>query len=106
MASFTHKKYGTGSGTIPTLSQATGKDFPNLVEPFAFMIRRDTAQKSPEAYAKMVDTFKQAISSPKTVKMAQEQGMAPFIDYWSPGACDNYIKEFQATWEKYKYLMK
>lgn len=106
LASFTHKKVWDGLWDIPTLSQATGKDFPNLVEPFAFMIRRDTAQKSPKAYAKMVDTFKQAISNPKTVKMAQEQGMAPFIDYWSPEECDNYIKEFQATWEKYKYLMK
>jgi len=106
LASFTHKKVWDGLWDIPTLSQATGKDFPNLVEPFAFMIRRDTAQKAPEAYAKMVDTFKQAISNPKTVKMAQEQGMAPFIDYWSPEVCDNYIKEFQATWETYKYLMK
>jgi tripartite-type tricarboxylate transporter receptor subunit TctC len=106
LASFTHKKTWDGLWDIPTLSQATGKDFPNLVEPFAFMIRRDTAQKAPKAYAKMVDTFKQAISNPKTVKMAQEQGMAPFIDYWSPEECDNYIKEFQATWGKYKYLME
>ena len=106
LASFTTKKVWSGLWDIPTLSEATGKDFPNLVEPFAFMVRRDTYRDAPEAYAKLVATFKAATTSPKTLKMAEEQGMAPFIDYWTPEECDNYIKEFQATWDKYKHLMK
>lgn len=106
LASFTTNKVWSGLWDIPTLSEATGKDFPNLVEPFAFMIRRDVYKEAPEAYAKMVASFKEATSSPKTLKMAEEQGMAPFIDYWTPEKCDNYIKEFQSTWDKYKHLMK
>jgi tripartite-type tricarboxylate transporter receptor subunit TctC len=106
LASFTKKKVWSGLWDIPTLSEATGKDFPNLVEPFAFMVRRDTYKDAPEAYNKMVASFEQATTNPKTLKMAEEQGMAPFIDYWTPEECDNYIKDFQATWDKYKHLMQ
>jgi tripartite-type tricarboxylate transporter receptor subunit TctC len=106
LASFTDKKVWSGLWDIPTLSEATGKDFPNLVEPFAFMTRRDTATKSPESYMKLVKTFKQAVLSGETKKMAEEQGMAPFIDYWTPEQCDAYVKSFQNVWEKYKDLMK
>jgi tripartite-type tricarboxylate transporter receptor subunit TctC len=106
IASFTKKKVWSGLWDIPTLSEATGKDFPNLVEPFAFMIRRDVSSKSPESYKKIVATFKQAVSSEATIKMAKEQGMAPFIDYWTPEECDAYVKEFQNVWENYKGLMK
>jgi len=106
LASFTKKKVWSGLWDIPTLSQATGKDFPNLVEPFAIMIRRDTAQKAPQAYRKLVETFKQAVNSPETKALAQKQGMAPFLDYWSPEKCDAYVKEFQAVWDKYQDLMK
>ncbi len=106
IASFTEKKVWSGLWDIPTLSEATGKDFPNLVEPFAFMIRRDTYKDAPEAYAKLVASFNEATANQKTLKMAKEQGMAPFIDYWTPEECDNYIKDFQVTWDKYKHLMK
>ncbi len=106
LASFTKKKVWSGLWDIPTLSQATGKDFPNLVEPFAFMIRRDTATKSPEAYKKLVTTFKQAVMAEETKKRAEAQGMAPFIDYWSPEKCDAYVREFQKVWDQYKDLMK
>lgn len=105
IASFTDKKVWDGLWDVPTLSAATGKPFPNLVEPFAFMIRRDTAQVSPEAYKILVKTFKEAFKSEKTLKMAQEQGMAPFIDYWSPEDCDAYVKQFQSVWNQYKHLM-
>ncbi|MBI9086306.1 MAG: tripartite tricarboxylate transporter substrate binding protein [Desulfobacterales bacterium] len=105
LASFTDKKVWDGLWDIPTLSAATGKPFPNLVEPFAFMIRRDTAQVSPEAYKTLVKTFKDAFKSEKTLKMAQEQGMEPFIDYWSPEDCDAYVKQFQSVWNQYKHLM-
>lgn len=106
LASFTKKKVWNGVWDVPTLTEATGKPFPNLVEPFAFLIRRDTATDSPEAYQAMVDSFKAAMSSPETLAMAEQQGMAAFMDYWSPEACDAYVKEFQGVWEKYKYLMK
>jgi tripartite-type tricarboxylate transporter receptor subunit TctC len=106
LASFTKKKVYSGLWDVPTLSEATGKDIPNLVEPFAFMIRRDTATESPEAYKLMVKTFKEAIEDPETLKLAEAQGMAPFIDYWSPEECDAYVKEFQSVWEKYKGLME
>jgi len=106
LASFTNKKVWSGLWDIPTLSEATGKDFPNLVEPFAFMTRRDVATKAPEDYKKLVATFKQAISAKETMKMAEEQGMAPFIDYWTPEQCDAYVKDFQNVWEKYKNLME
>ena len=106
LASFTKKKVYSGLWDIPTLSEATGKDFPNLVEPFAFLIKRETAQQSPEAYQKLVSTFKEATQSPKTLEFAEKQGMAPFIDYWSPEECDAYVKDFQAVWNKYKHLMK
>jgi len=106
LASFTKKKVWSGLWDIPTLSEATGKDFPNLVEPFAFMLRRDTASKAPEAYKKLVTTFKQAVLSSDTKKRAEEQGMAPFIDYWTPEQCDAYVKEFQKVWDQYKDLMK
>lgn len=106
LASFTKQKVWSGLWDIPTLSEATGKDFPNLVEPFAFMIRRDTAKDAPEAYKKLVQTFKEAIDSEKTKALAEQQGMAPFIDYWDPEKCDAYVQEFQAVWEKYKGLME
>jgi len=106
LASFTKKKVWPGLWDIPTLSGATGKDFPNLVEPFAFMIRRETATKAPEAYKKLVATFKQAVLSDETQKRAKKQGMAPFIDYWTPEQCDAYVQEFQKVWAKYKNLMK
>ena len=105
LASFTTEKVWSGLWDVPTLSSATGKEFPNLVEPFAFMVRRSTYKDAPDAYAKVVATFKEATASPQTLKMAEEQGMAPFIDYWTPEQCDAYVKEFQATWEKYKHLM-
>jgi tripartite-type tricarboxylate transporter receptor subunit TctC len=105
LASFTDKKVWSGLWDIPTLSEATGKEFPNLVEPFAFMTRRDVTSDHPAAYKKLVATFKQAVSSEPTLKMAKEQGMAPFIDYWTPEQCDAYVKEFQGVWEKYKGLM-
>ena len=76
-----------------------------MVEPFAFMIRRQTKTEAAEAYAKMIATFKEATASPQTLKMAEEQGMAPFIDYWTPEQCNAYVNEFQATWNKYKHLM-
>lgn len=106
LASFTNKKVWDGLWNIPTLSEATGKEFPNLVEPFAFMIKRDTAKNAPENYKKLVESFKQAIDSKETREMAEQQGMAPFIDYWTPEQCDAYVKEFQAVWEKYKGLMQ
>jgi len=105
LASFTDKKVYSGLWDIPTLSQATGKKFPNLVEPFAFMIKRDVAQKNPENYQKLVATFKEAIASQKVQELAEKQGMAPFIDYWTPEQCDAYVKQFQQVWEKYKHLM-
>ena len=70
------------------------------------MARRDMATKSPASYKKLVATFKAAVSSDETAKMAKEQGMAPFIDYWTPEQCDTYVKEFQSVWEKYKRLMQ
>jgi tripartite-type tricarboxylate transporter receptor subunit TctC len=106
LASFTKEKVWSGLWDVPTLSEATGKDFPNLVEPFAFMIRRETATETPEAYKKLVDTFKQAIDSKETKDMAKQQGMTPFIEYWAPEKCDAYVKEFQSVWEKYKHLMQ
>ena len=105
LASFTKKKVYAGLWDIPTLSQATGKDFPNLVEPFAFMIRRDTAEQHPEEYQQLVATFKKAVNSPKALELADKQGMTPFIDYWSPEECDAYVQDFQKVWEKYKHLM-
>jgi tripartite-type tricarboxylate transporter receptor subunit TctC len=76
------------------------------VEPFALILRRETAQQSPEAYGKLVATFKQAMETPETKEMAAQQGMAPFMDYWTPEECDAYVQDFQAVWEKYKHLMK
>ena len=105
LASFTKKKVWDGVWDVPTLSQATGKPFPNLVEPFAFLIRRDTTTEAPAAYRKMVDTFKAAMAAPETLAMAEQQGMAAFMDYWSPEECDAYVKEFQGVWERYKHLM-
>ena len=105
LASFTDKKVYSGLWDVPTLTEATGKKFPNLVEPFAFMIKRDVMQKSPENYKKLVDTFKEAVSLPKTLELAEKQGMAPFIDYWTPEECDAYVQEFQKVWEEYKHLM-
>jgi len=105
LASFTDKKVYSGLWDVPTLTAATGKKFPNLVEPFAFMIKRDVAQKSPENYKKLVATFKEAVVLPKTLELAEKQGMAPFIDYWTPEQCDAYVKEFQTVWEQYKHLM-
>lgn len=105
LASFTNKKVYSGLWDIPTLTEATGKKFPNLVEPFAFMIKRDVMQKSPENYKKLVATFKEAVSNPKTLELAEKQGMAPFIDYWSPEECEAYVQEFQKVWEEYKHLM-
>lgn len=105
LASFTDKKVYSGLWDVPTLSKATGKKFPNLVEPFAFMIKRDVTTKSPENYQKLVTTFKEAISSQKVQEMAETQGMAPFIDYWTPEECDAYVQEFQQVWEQYKHLM-
>ena len=105
LASFTKKKVWDGVWDVPTLSQATGKPFPNLVEPFAFLIRRDTATAAPAAYRKLVDTFKAAMTAPETLAMAEQQGMAAFMDYWSPEECDAYVKEFQDVWQRYKHLM-
>ena len=105
LASFTDKKVYSGLWDVPTLTAATGKKFPNLVEPCAFMIKRDVADKSPENYKKLVATFKEAVVLPKTLELAEKQGMAPFIDYWTPEQCDAYVKEFQTVWEQYKHLM-
>ena len=106
LASFTHKKVYDGLWDIPTLGEATGKPFPNLVEPFAFMIKRETAAKHPERYQKLVTSFKETMLSPATLALAEKQGMAPFIDYWSPSKCDAYVGQFQNVWEQYKHLMK
>ena len=106
LASFTEKKVWDGIWDIPTLTKATGTKFPTLLDPFAILIKRDTAQKAPDAYKKMVSTFKQAIDSKETQTMAEKNGMKPFIDYWPPDQCDAYVKEFQSVWEKYKDLMK
>lgn len=105
LASFTNKKVYSGLWDVPTLTEATGKKFPNLVEPFAFMIKRDVMQKSPENYKKLVATFKEAVALPATLELAEKQGMAPFIDYWTPEECDAYVQEFQNVWEEYKHLM-
>lgn len=105
LASFTDKKVYSGLWDVPTLTAATGIKFPNLVEPFAFMIKRDVAQKSPENYKKLVSTFQEAVVLPKTLELAEKQGMAPFIDYWTPEECDAYVQEFQKVWEQYKHLM-
>ncbi len=69
------------------------------------MLKRDVASQAPENYKKLVATFKEAVSSPKTMEMAEKQGMAPFIDYWTPEECDAYVKDFQKVWEQYKHLM-
>jgi tripartite-type tricarboxylate transporter receptor subunit TctC len=106
LASFTDEKVWPGIWDVPTLSKATGKSFPNLVEPFSFMLKRDTVSKTPEAYEKLVTTFKQAINRKETQDMAEKTGMAPFIEYWPPEKCDAYVKSFQRVWEKYKDLMK
>jgi len=106
VASFTDKKVWPGVWDVPTLSKATGKPFPNLVEPFSFMIKRDMVTKAPEVFKKLVATFKQAIETKETQEMAKKTGMAPFIEYWPPEQCDAYVKSFQSVWEKYKDLMK
>lgn len=105
LASFTNKKVYSGVWDVPTMSAAIGQDVPEMVEPFAFLIKRDTAAVSPENYKALAATFKQAVSSPKTLEMAEKQGMAPFIDYWSPEECDAFVVEFQKVWKKYKHLM-
>jgi tripartite-type tricarboxylate transporter receptor subunit TctC len=106
LASFTKKKVYSGVWDVPTMSEATGKSFPNLVEPFAFMIARETIKDNPEHYQKLVTTFKQAATSPETIAAAEKQGMASFLDYWSPEECDAYVQEFQQVWDKYKQLME
>jgi tripartite-type tricarboxylate transporter receptor subunit TctC len=106
LASFTDEKVWPGIWDVPTLSKATGKSFPNLVEPFSFMLKRDTGSKAPGAYEKLVVTFKQAIKRKETQDMAKKTGMAPFIEYWPPEKCDAYVKSFQGVWEKYRHLMK
>lgn len=105
LASFTKKKVWPGLWDVPTLSEATGKPFPSLVEPFALMVRAETVKAAPEAYKTLVSTFKAATGAPETRAMADKQGMAPFLDYWSPEECDAFVKEFQEVWEKYKKLM-
>ena len=62
-------------------------------------------ESAPESYNKLVESFKEAVASPKTLELAKQQGMEPFIDYWSPEECDAYVKKFQEVWEKYKHLM-
>lgn len=105
LASFTDKKVYDGIWDVPTLKEATGKAFPNLVEPFAFMVNKGVAASHPEVYKKLVETFKAAISSPKAQAMAKQQNMTPFIDYWSPEQCEAYLQDFQEIWQKYEYLM-
>ncbi|RJQ55119.1 MAG: tripartite tricarboxylate transporter substrate binding protein [Desulfobacteraceae bacterium] len=105
LASFSKKKVWPGIWDCPTLSEATGKPFPSLIEPFAFMVHHETAAKAPEAYKKLVSTFKAAMETPETKAMAEKQGMAPFMDYWTPEECNAFVKEFQEIWEKYKHLM-
>jgi tripartite-type tricarboxylate transporter receptor subunit TctC len=106
LASFTKKKVWSGIWNIPTLSEATGQEFPDIVESFAFLIKRDVAVQAPEAYKKLVDTFKEATHSKETREMAKKQNMDPFIDYWTPAECDTYVKEFQNVWKKYGNLMQ
>lgn len=106
LASFTDEKVYDGIWDVPTLDSATGKDFPNLVEPFAFMVRKSTETSHPEAYQKLVETFKEAVSSPKTLEMAEQLNMTPFIDYWTPEQCEAYLQDFQKIWEKYQHLME
>lgn len=106
LASFTKEKTPTTVWDIPTLSDATGLEFPNLVEPFALLIRRSTETSNPENYQKLVSTFKEAVNSDKVKELADKQGMTPFIDYWTPEECDAYVKDFQSVWEKYKHLME
>jgi tripartite-type tricarboxylate transporter receptor subunit TctC len=106
LASFTKKKVWPGIWDIPTISEATGQEFPSMLESFAFLIKRDVAVRAPEAYKKLVDTFKEATNSKETREMAKKLNMDPFIDYWTPAECDAYVKEFQSVWKKYESLMQ
>ncbi|MBE0558253.1 MAG: tripartite tricarboxylate transporter substrate binding protein [Proteobacteria bacterium] len=105
LASFTKKKVWPGLWDVPTLSEATGKPFPSMVEPFALMVRAETVKAAPQAYKTLVSTFKAATVAPETKVMADKQRMTPFIDYWTPEECDAFVKEFQEVWDKYKNLM-
>lgn len=106
LASFTKKKVYSGLWDIPTLTEATGKEFPQIVSSFAVMVKKATATQSPERYQQLVDTFKKATTSEKMLAKAEAAGMTPFIDYWSPEECEAYVKDFQNLWAEYKTLMR
>ena len=106
LASFTQKKVYAGLWDIPTVNQVTGKDLPEIMSPYAVMVKKATATQSPERYQQLVQTFKAATQSAKTRAIADKTGMTPFIDYWSPEQCEAYVKNFQVLWNKYKGLMR
>ncbi len=102
IGSFTKKKAYPGIWDMPTMTEAAGVPIPALYDSYCFLIREDTLKKAPDAYKKLVKTFKQALETKETKAMAKKTGMENFIEYWSPKECDAYVDNFRKNvWPKY-----
>lgn len=107
LAVFDDHNLAKGTFDMPPINEALpGYDFPSFVEPFAVVVSRQFSEKFPTDYIKLYETFKQAHESEATKEKAEGMGLAPFMDYWSPEKCAEFVKDFEETLAKFAHLIR
>ena len=104
---FAKDNKAAGIYDMPTIDEAMPKlEFPNFLEPFGIVVARNFMDKHPEDYARLTETFGQAMKNETAREKAAPLGMENFLDYWTPEECEAFVKDFETTLDKYAGLLK
>lgn len=89
----------------PSLNDVLGTDIPEILEPYAVYVRKDTQDEYPERYEKLEETFRKAFDSLKEMP-EDEHDIQPFLDYRTPAECREFIDEFMSLFYEYEQAME
>lgn len=90
----------------PTMNGHFGTSFPALVSSRAFAIHPQTIEQSPDAFARLTETGKQAFDDPAFREAAQKAKQPlEILDYGDLEACTAAAKDMIALAKKYKPLL-
>ena len=107
LAVFDDKNNAAGIYDMPTMKEALPDiEMPKVLEPFAALVSKEFKDKHPEDYKKLCDTLKEAHGSALSAERAAAMNVDGFMDYWSPEKCEEFVKDFEKTFDQYEYLIR
>jgi putative tricarboxylic transport membrane protein len=79
---------------------------PNLEEPYAMFVPSSVRDESPEVFATLVKTYKDAVASPEFRAVAEKDNLAPFLVDWEADRCEQFVADYVALVQQYLPAME